>query len=148
MQTTTKWTQNLSETPLTGPRVVPKNVLLKQEFNLTRILYRRSSATWCHRRHFMYLFDIWYFWPTTEALLVCQKGESWVTWPVSTWTSLESHVALARSQPISIQKLVPPGTRLLLIGCPTSSRRGQFWQFLLFSCFLDKNDNEVGDFGL
>ena len=22
----------------------------------------------------MYLFDIWYFWPTTEALLVCQKG--------------------------------------------------------------------------
>ena len=90
--------------------------------NVSRILYRRSSATWFHRRHFMYLFDIWYFWPTTEALLVCQKDESWVTWPVSTWTSFESHVARTRSQPISIQKLVPPGTRLLLIGCPPSSR--------------------------
>ena len=32
MQTTTKWTQNLSGTLLMGPRVVPKKVLLKQKF--------------------------------------------------------------------------------------------------------------------
>ena len=44
MQTTTKWTQNLSETLLMGPRVVPKKVLLKQKFKIDLVFLISSFS--------------------------------------------------------------------------------------------------------
>ena len=44
MQTTTKWTQNISETLLMGPRVVPKKVLLKQKFKIDLVFLITSFS--------------------------------------------------------------------------------------------------------
>ena len=44
MQTTTKWTQNLSGTLLMGPRVVPKKVLLKQKFKIDLVFLITSFS--------------------------------------------------------------------------------------------------------